>query len=151
MKTITGTFNGLLADMLVFRQKVLHYHWTITGHHFFQLHEQFEAYYNQWSQWIDAVAERMLQIDEQPIATLKQALTLATIHEDETVPADVEMVSNLIIDMNAQKQWLVELIAQAEAKDDRPTANLADEINDAISKNVWMLESFVKQQAHAGV
>ena len=147
MTRIATTFNSLLADMLIFRQKVLHYHWTVSGQHFFQLHSQFESYYSEWSGWIDDVAERILQRGEKPIATLGQAINLGSLNEDPTTPADTEMVENLLVDMRSQSQWLRELIEQAEAEEDRPTANLADEINDAIAKHVWMLEAFLKQQA----
>lgn len=146
MSNVTKSLNVLLADMVVFRQKVLHYHWSVKGHNFFQLHEQFEEYYNQWSGWIDEVAERVLQLDDKPLPTLQEMIEHSTLTEDPSNPTDAEMVQNLANDMEAQAKDLNELIEQAEEAKDRPTANLADDVNDEIAKHRWMLNAWLDQK-----
>lgn len=145
MKNLTQSLNVLLADMIVFRQKVLHYHWSVRGRNFFQLHEQFENYYNQWTGWIDELAERVLQLDAQPLPTLSDIIDTATLKEDPSTPDDSTMVQNLADDMKVLAEKLIAVIDSAEEAKDRPTANLADDINDEIAKHRWMLNAWLDQ------
>jgi starvation-inducible DNA-binding protein len=83
---VTG-LNDLLADATVFYQKVRHYHWNVTGPHFFTLHEEFEALYTFWNDAIDEIAEQVRSRGDRPVHTLADVLDLASLEEDPSTPA----------------------------------------------------------------
>ncbi len=75
---VTTGLNDLLADATVFYQKVRHYHWNVTGPHFFTLHEEFETLYTFWNDAIDAIAEQVRSRGDRPVHTLADVLDLAS-------------------------------------------------------------------------
>ncbi|MEG2675078.1 MAG: ferritin-like domain-containing protein, partial [Muribaculaceae bacterium] len=52
----------LLADFQVFYTNLRGFHWNIKGRGFFILHAKFEGMYNDASNKIDELAERILQL-----------------------------------------------------------------------------------------
>ena len=52
--------NKQVANWTVLYVKLHHYHWFVTGHHFFTLHEKFEELYDEANGHIDVLAERIL-------------------------------------------------------------------------------------------
>ena len=49
--------------------------------HFFSLHEKFEELYNEASQYVDDLAERILAIGGNPVGTLKESLEISIVDE----------------------------------------------------------------------
>lgn len=143
-KVVDG-LNGLLADSVVFYQKLRHYHWNVKGRHFFELHEKFEELYTGWADSIDEVAERILMVEGVPLHTLKSLLAAAELGEDESTPDASAMVAGVLADLEAIHDKAGRLIETAEEADDRGTANLLDDLRDGIEKDVWMLETWRKE------
>ena len=141
---VEKVLNTVLADAIVFYQKLHHYHWRVEGMNFFGLHAKFEELYDQWAEVMDDVAERILSIKGTPLATLKEALELTTLKEDSSVPSGLVMVENILGDMQKQAGNMRQAIEQAEAAEDRGTANLLDGFCDSIEKTSWMLRAFLK-------
>ena len=48
---------------------------------FFSLHEKFEELYNEASQYVDDLAERILAIGGNPVGTLKESLEISIVDE----------------------------------------------------------------------
>jgi starvation-inducible DNA-binding protein len=143
-KVVDG-LNGLLADSMVFYQKLRHYHWNVKGRHFFELHEKFEELYTGWATSIDEVAERILMVEGVPLHTLKSLLAAAELKEDEATPDAAAMVAGVLADLQAIHDKAGGLIETAEEAEDRGTANLLDDLRDGIEKDVWMLETWRKE------
>jgi starvation-inducible DNA-binding protein len=148
-KVVDG-LNGLLADSVVFYQKLRHYHWNVKGRHFFELHEKFEELYTRWADSIDEVAERILMVEGVPLHTLKSLLAAAELEEDESTPAAPAMVEAVLADLEAIHAKAGRLIETAEEADDRGTANLLDDVRDGIEKDLWMLDTWRKEAARRG-
>jgi starvation-inducible DNA-binding protein len=144
---VVDELNGLLADSTVFYQKLRHYHWNVEGRHFFELHAKFEELYTRWAEVIDQLAERILMVDGTPLHTLKSLLSAARLSEDESVPAAPQMVEALASDLRVLHERAGALLASAEAADDRGTANLMDDLRDALEKDLWMLRTWMKETA----
>lgn len=147
-KVVDG-LNGLLADATVFYQKLRHYHWNVDGRHFFELHEKFEELYTGWAVSIDEVAERILMIEGVPLHTLKSMLEVAQLEEDESIPSAAAMVDAIMADIETLHGRAGRVIETAEEADDRGTANLLDDLRDAMEKNLWMLRSWKNQAVKA--
>ena len=135
--------NTILADAIVFYQKLHNYHWMVEGKHFFGLHEKFEELYDRWAEVMDDVAERVLTIGGRPVPTLADALKAATIEEDGSKPDAKDMVKIVLTDLQQQLENMRKTIAAAEEADDRGTANLLDEFCDEIEKTNWMLTAWL--------
>ena len=138
--------NGMLADGLVFYQKLRHYHWEVQGQQFFRLHEKFEEMYDQWNGWNDDLAERIMTLGGRPVATLKQALEMSSLEEDESVPNGETMVSNLLGDMNVHVENFNQGIKAADKVSDYGTADMLTGMLRDLQKTGWMLRSFLNQQ-----
>jgi starvation-inducible DNA-binding protein len=148
-KPVIESLNVLLADATVFYQKLRHYHWNVDGRHFFELHEKFEELYTRWADSIDEIAERVLTIEGVPLHTLASMLEVARLEEDEEIPSGIEMVDSVGSDLAALRKSILETVAAAEEVEDRGTANLLDDLLDAIEKDQWMLRSWKKEAARS--
>ena len=139
----TKELNKVLADAIVFYQKLHQYHWVVKGKQFFALHSKFEELYDKWAEIIDEVAERILTIGGKPIPTLASALEAATIKEDSSEPLAEDMVKTVLQDLQSQVNSMREALNAAENSGDRGSANLMDGYCDEIEKTCWMLKSFL--------
>jgi starvation-inducible DNA-binding protein len=142
-ETVAKELNGLLADGIVFYQKLRNYHWYVKGPKFFVLHAKFEELYDRWAEWVDELAERLLAMGGNPIPTLKDALAATSITEETGSPEADAMMKNILADLEQFSDKMTNLISAAEDADDRPTANLLDEINDQIRTDCWMLRAYL--------
>ena len=140
----TSQLNTLLADYMVYYQKLRNYHWNVKGHEFFKLHEKFEEGYLQAAEWADDIAERILALGARPHSTMQTFVESARIDEDNGSPNWREMVQNLISDIESLNENSISLIEVAEENRDRTTANLLDEIVDAQEERLWMFRTFLK-------
>lgn len=139
------SLNGILADSIVLYQKLHHYHWRVQGRGFFQLHAKFEEMYNHFAGVSDEIAERILMIGGEPLATLRQALESSSVNESVGVPSAMDMVVQLRQELDAFRAKVRAGIEQAEEAGDRGTANVLDPIGDALDKEIWMLDAFLAQ------
>lgn len=137
--------NQLLADATVFYQKLRHYHWTVNGKHFYELHVKFEELYTAWADTIDEIAERILMLDAIPLHTLASMLHETRLQEDESVPAAPDMVAAILADLRRMHGEAGEVIGLAEEEGDRGTANLLDGLRDGMEKDLWMLEAWSRE------
>ena len=143
---VVDDLNALLADATVFYQKLRHYHWNVEGRKFFELHEKFEELYTRWADDIDQIAERVLMVEGVPLHTLASMLKVARLAEDESIPKAAVMVDNILADMDALHAASGRVVDAAEEAGDRGTANLMDDLRDAMEKDMWMLRTWKKEQ-----
>lgn len=140
---VVESLNVILADSIVFYQKLHQYHWVVKGKQFFALHNKFEELYDQFADVMDDVAERVLTIGGKPVPTLAEAMKKTTLSEDATEPESSQMVKNILADLEKQLANMKKAIAEAEKADDRGTANLLDGFCDEMEKTGWMLKAFL--------
>lgn len=142
---VITSLNGLLADAIVLNQKLHHFHWRVHGRGFFQLHAKFEELYDHFGDLGDSLAERILMVGGEPLATLGQAREMSTVEETTAVPKAPEMVTRLLADLKGFRGKVQGGIATAEEAGDRGTANLLDPVLDHLDKEIWMLEAFLAE------
>src|SRR6202051_860266 len=56
---MTERFNQLLADTITLRDLYKKHHWQVAGHTFYQLHLLFDKHFEEQSELVDAIAERI--------------------------------------------------------------------------------------------
>lgn len=138
---LQSDLNSLLADYMVFYQKLRNYHWNVKGPMFFNLHAKFEEMYTDAALKVDELAEAVAALGGKPVSTLKGQLELARLKEDHGDPEAIQMVKNIVADMeslNAHLRTGVEAAADHTA-----TANLLEEIADGQEKTAWMLRAYL--------
>ena len=71
----------VLADLYILYVKTQNFHWNIVDPRFYSLHLFLEKQYEEISEAIDEVAERIRQLGERSPASLRQFLEIGTLEE----------------------------------------------------------------------
>ncbi|WP_042346910.1 Dps family protein [Bacillus massiliigorillae] len=135
--------NQQLTNWTVMYTKLHNYHWYVKGANFFTLHAKFEEFYTETATYIDEIAERLLTIGGQPIATLKETLETATIEEANGAETADDMVKIILSDFTAIANHIDTLLEVAENEKDEETADLFLGIKATLEKNMWMLKAYL--------
>lgn len=137
--------NKNLANLKVLYVKLHNYHWNVKGMYFKFIHEMTEAYYNYFARKYDEVAERIVQLGEKPLVTLKDYLANASLKEENENEFDAKYVLDSIrSDFEQLKNNFKEISKAAVENDDIPTANIADDIVAWLDKEIWMITSSIE-------
>jgi starvation-inducible DNA-binding protein len=139
---VAKILNKEVANCSVLYMKIHNYHWFVKGESFFDLHVKFEELYNEMGLHLDTIAERILAIGEQPIATLKEILATASIKEAAGNENAMQMVKQLVTDFETICKELTEGIEAAEEAKDQPTSDMLVTIRTSLEKHVWMFKAF---------
>lgn len=143
IKKVTNELNQQVANWTVAFTKLHNFHWYVKGPNFFSLHVKFEELYDEASQYIDDLAERILAIGGKPIGTLKESLNLSIIDEAGKDYTAEEMVAELSQDFsNVVKQLEKSIEVTSNAEDD-VTEDLFIEMKTNIEKHNWTLKSYL--------
>lgn len=137
--------NVLLADYHVYYQKLRSKHWNIIGKNFFDLHEQFEAMYNDAKIKIDEIAERILTLRFHPISKLEDYLKTSAILEEAPLKEDQDMVLDTLNDHKLLLAQMSKVIEKAEAISDEGTIDLMGAYIRELEKTSWMLNAWTKK------
>ena len=139
------TVNGLqqlLADFQVYYTNLRGFHWNIKGKNFFQLHSRFEEMYDDASEKIDEIAERILMLDGVPAHNFSAYLKLSNVKETGVVTDGDEGLKNVLDTLSHLIQSERSILATAsEAGDESTVAMMSDYLKEQ-EKLVWMLTSY---------
>ncbi|MDR4889327.1 Dps family protein [Fredinandcohnia sp. QZ13] len=135
--------NKQVANWSVLYTKLHNYHWYVKGPQFFTLHVKFEELYNEAAVHIDELAERLLAISGQPVATMKEILEISSIQEANGNENAEEMVASISNDFSILTGELKEGMKVAADVDDETTGDMLLAIHQALEKHIWMLQSFL--------
>lgn len=135
--------NQLLSNYFVMYVKLHRYHWYVQGEQFFQLHQQFEDMYKAFGQDLDMIAERILMIDGQPLATMIKYIKETTLTEASADNLNSEMIDQLIADYEQMIEEVQEEgINYAHDVADEPTLDMLISVQSKLEKYVWMLKAY---------
>lgn len=142
-KDLIAEMNTQVSTWSVMYTKLHNYHWYVKGHQFFTLHEKFEELYNEATAHMDEIAERILTLGGNPVATLKEHLEQSVVKEATGNENADEMVRTIANDfgeiMNSLKKGMD---LAADAGDDM-TEDLLNATYQSIEKHQWMLNAFL--------
>tara|TARA_R110001632_G_scaffold162967_2_gene281406 strand:+ start:1754 stop:2215 length:462 start_codon:yes stop_codon:yes gene_type:complete len=147
LKPVVEELNILLADYHLYYQKLRNFHWNVKGHHFFQLHVQFEEMYNDSKIKIDEIAERILTLRFQPLSNYSDYLDKASLKESKSNIKDVDMMEALIKDNDLLLKQMRKTVELASEAGDEGTIDLLGAYIRELEKNTWMLESWTNTQS----
>ncbi len=142
MANLEMKLNQYVADLMVVYTKLHNVHWYVQGKQFHRMHELFENYYDKVTEDMDEVAERMLQLGQKPVASLKGALEITKIEErSEEYAKDLDLVSVVKKDFEYLLGLTLEVKEEAEKVGDDPTVDIMNEFTAYYQKELWMLNS----------
>ncbi|MFP3122341.1 DNA starvation/stationary phase protection protein [Ectobacillus funiculus] len=141
---VVNELNKQVANWNVLYVKLHNFHWYVKGPQFFTLHTKFEELYTEAANYIDELAERILALKGQPLATMKEYLEVSTIAESTSNETAEEMVQILVNDYSTVISELKEGMNIAAEAGDETTADMFLAIHTVLEKHVWMLSAFSK-------
>ena len=144
MEKIVKDLNVFLSDLNVFFRKLQNYHWYVEGKNFFLIHEKLEEYYDDVFKQIDEVAEHILMLNYEPLATMKDYLQNATLVEAQNKKVKEEEIFSVI--MNDYIQLMKEakdIKTQADEKQVVETSAFIDNYIADFNKRIWMIRQMM--------
>src|SRR3954471_18590175 len=94
---VAHALNKILADEFVLYTKTLNAHWNVEGPDFYSKHLFFEKQYNELSEILDEVAERIRTLGHYAPATLADFLNLTHLTEESRGPNDATGFIKLLL------------------------------------------------------
>ena len=131
----------VLADTFVLYLKTHNFHWNVKGPQFISLHKMFEEQYRDLWSALDDIAERIRTLDQPAPGTTAQFKQLAEIKEKDSLPAAMDMLSELISDNEAVLRTIRTALSTAQDAGDEATAGLLTDRLSYHEKQVWMMKS----------
>lgn len=137
-EVVVEDLNVLLASYSLFYQNVRGFHWNIKGDKFFELHLKFEELYNDLSNKIDDIAERILTLGGVPDHSFTSYYKITLVPEESQVDDGDVAVKNIVETL--QKLLMMQrglLKASEESNDEGTNAIMNDYIREQ-EKLIWM-------------
>ena len=117
----------------------------MTGPHFEALHALFETQYTDLALAADAIAERIRAFGHRAPGSYAEFSARTEVAEATVEPTRaMEMVAALAADHQTVARAAAQVISEASAAGDEPTAGLATTRQDVHERAAWMLRSFLE-------
>lgn len=143
VEKISSALNNLLADYQIYYQNLRGLHWNVKGRHFFHLHSKFEEFYNDASNTIDEIAERILMIGKSPYHTFEDYSKFSKLEVVSNVSDGEKGVSIVRDNMVLLLSDVKKILAEAGSFDDEGTVSMMSDLVSYFEKNIWMLSAYL--------
>lgn len=144
---LVAQLNKLLSAYQVAYFNTRASHWMIKGENFFELHKVFEVAYNDATEKIDEIAERILTLGGTPHLSASEMIKNSEISEKQFNGDESACVKGLLDDLTKLTILEKEVIRLAEEIDDVVTADLATSYMGQQQKTSWMLYQFLNKRS----
>lgn len=145
MDKLIESLKIVLADTFAFRVKAQYYHWNVEGPDFMQYHDLFGKLYTSADSDVDMIAEHIRAMGAYAPGSFGRFSTLATIEDEETIPAALEMINRIAQDSTKLHTGLMNAHRIADELGQRGVVNFLEGLIDANEKTQWMLNSILKR------
>ncbi|MFS0780459.1 Dps family protein [Bacillus sp. 1P06AnD] len=142
-KDLVQLINQEVSNFSLLFTKLHNYHWYVKGPHFFELHVKLEELYNEAATNLDELAERLLALEEQPVATMKEHLELSTLEEATGNEKTDKMIQQVINDLKKVSSELRDGIKLADEEGDPVTSDMFSNMSESLDKHCWMLRAYL--------
>ncbi|MGA3269205.1 MAG: DNA starvation/stationary phase protection protein Dps [Verrucomicrobiota bacterium] len=134
--------NQRLADALDLQMQMKQAHWNVKGPNFIGLHKLFDEIYEAVGEYVDLIAERIVQLGGIAEGTVRVAATRSRLEAYPLATADgaahVEAVARALSTFGREVR---STINEADDLDDADTADLFTEVSRGIDKWLWFVEA----------
>lgn len=139
--------NDLLASYQIAYFNIRSSHWMINGENFFELHKIFEAAYNDATEKIDTIAERILTLGGIPLLTASEILKASSIKEKAGSGNQEKCVTGMLHDLKELGVIENEIAKLADDHNDIVTTDLMTKYLGEQQKTSWMLSQFLNKKS----
>src|SRR5213078_3437371 len=133
--------NQRLADAIDLQCQLKQAHWNVKGPHFIGLHELFDKIAGEIEDYVDMIAERIVQLGGIAEGTVRVAAARSRLEEYPLAIAEgrahVEAVARALSTFGRAARVTID---EAGALEDADTADLFTEISRGIDKWLWFVE-----------
>lgn len=141
-RKITTILNDQLADIIDLQSQTKQAHWNVKGPNFIGLHELFDKIAGKLTKYVDAIAERGVELGGVALGTVRLAASRSRLPE---YPLEIQIGSDHVKALSANLArygaTLRADIERAENLGDTDTADLFTQISRSIDKYLWMVEA----------
>ena len=144
LKNNANILATILSNEMTLYVKTRKFHWNISGNSFMELHKLFEDQYRILEANIDEVAERISQLGEKTIGTMKEFIENSTLKESPKEYASQKIMLEELLDNH--EQMVTEFRGYIpEFKNDNKDVGSADFIAGLLQeheKMAWVLRRY---------
>ena len=134
--------NQRLADAIDLHMQMKQAHWNVKGPNFIGLHELFDKVHEATGEYVDLIAERVVQLGGIAEGTVRMAAERSTLVE---YPLDIaEGIAHVLAVSDALSSFGREariMIEEAETLGDKDTADIFTEVSRGVDKWLWFVEA----------
>src|SRR4051812_43292269 len=139
---VIGIVNQRLADITDLQAQLKQAHWNVKGPHFIGLHELFDKIAEDVENYVDLIAERIVQLGGIAEGTVRVAGSRSRLDEYPLDIADgaahIEAVARALSTFGREARMTIE---ETQGLDDAETADIFTEVSRAIDKRLWFVEA----------
>lgn len=139
---VIGLLNQRLADIVDLQTQVKQAHWNVKGPHFIGLHKLFDEIAEDVEEYVDMIAERIVQLGGVAEGTARVAANRSRLDEYPLDIADgsshVEALARALSTFGREARMSIE---ETDGFGDADTADLFTEVSRAIDKWLWFVEA----------
>jgi len=147
-KKIASLLNQLLSDAIDLSSQTKQAHWNVKGESFIALHELFDQVYTEVSADVDLIAERIVQLGETALGTVRVAAKQSRLKEYPLTATDgqrhVDALSTAIASFNGSARKSID---ETDELGDAVTADMLTGIVRGLDKLLWFVESHLQESA----
>jgi starvation-inducible DNA-binding protein len=139
---VIGLVNQRLADIIDLQTQLKQAHWNVKGPHFIGLHELFDKIAEDVENYVDLIAERIVQLGGIAVGTVRVAAGRSRLDEYPLDIADgtahIEAVARALSTFGREARMTID---ETQGLDDADTADIFTEVSRAIDKWLWFVEA----------
>ncbi|HZO82638.1 MAG TPA: DNA starvation/stationary phase protection protein Dps [Candidatus Binataceae bacterium] len=139
---VAALLNARLADSVDLMHQAKQAHWNVKGPSFIALHKLFDEIVDEAEEWMDLMAERVVQLGGVAEGSVRIAAKRSTLKEYPLdISAEREHVEAMAAALAAYGKSVRQAIDQADELHDKDTADLFTEVSRGVDKYLWFVEA----------
>jgi len=138
---LIGLLDARLAEAADLQTQMKQAHWNVKGPNFIALHELFDKVNEDVEDYVDDLAERVVQLGGVAHGTARQVALRSTLPEYPSVRDGRDHVEAVTTALSAFGKLVRDAIDQSDRLGDKDTADLFTEISRGVDKWLWFIEA----------
>jgi len=139
---VVALLNNRLADCVDLQSQCKQAHWNVKGPQFIALHKLFDDIYEAAEEYVDLIAERIVQLGGVAEGTVRAAAQRSSLREYPLVLSSGEEHVAALSDVLAQFSGMArEAITQLEELQDPDSMDILTEVSRGVDKWLWFVEA----------
>ena len=138
---VIDILDSRLADAVDLQTQMKQAHWNVKGPTFISLHELFDKINEDVEEYVDDIAERVVQLGGVAHGTARHAAAHSTLSEYPAVRDGHQHVEAVSSALAAFGKSVRAAIDQTDGLGDKDTADLFTEISRGVDKWLWFVEA----------